>query len=293
MERAADIPFFILAGGRGLRARPLSDFRPKPLFPLNGTPLLEIMLDQIAGKGLKRGFVNLHYRAEEIEACLAPRPHLRLFHEEILSGSRILRAALDYLADLLLVVNGDVFLDIPVQEMWTKLTHMEADGLLLVRPNLDEAYASLEIDRDLLVGVRRGRDRSLTGGPYMYTGAALLKKRVVERIEDTSFFDSLKRHNFKIGVLPYNGPWLDVGTPRLYYRANFDYLKYLGLPPVNVCSRDVSISPDSRVEDSILWEETTVSGRSRLSHCIVTGRLTLTNASHHHQIITPHRLYDL
>jgi NDP-sugar pyrophosphorylase family protein len=293
MERAADIPFFILAGGRGVRARPLSDIKPKPLFPLNGTPLLETMLTQIAGKGLKRGFVNLHHKAEEIEACLASWPHLRLFHEEILSGSRILRAALDCLADLLLVVNGDVFLDIPVQEMWTKLTHMDADGLLLVRPNLDEAYASLEIDGDLLVGVRPDKERGPKGRLFMYTGAALLKKRVVEKIEDTSFFDSLKRHDFKIGVLPYNGPWLDMGTPRLYYKANFDYLKYLGLPPVNVCSRDVSISPDSRVEDSILWEETTVSGRSCLSHCIVTGRLTLTNAAHHHQIITPHGLYDL
>lgn len=286
-----DIPFFILAGGRGIRARPLSDYKPKPLFPLNGTPLLEIILDQIEGKGLRQGFINLHYKAGDIDALLGRRAGIRRFYEESLSGSRILQASLDYLEEFLLVINGDVFLDIPVEKMWDRMKNLNADGLLLVRPSRDKGYAHLVIDGDIFKGRAKDTGRKETG--FMYTGVALFRKKVVAEIRDVSFFDSLKGSDFKIGVLPYEGPWLDLGTPELYFGADSTYHEYGGTPGTNSLSPHVSISPRSTVRESILWEHTVVSGRSLISQCIVTGHLNLHNVSHHRCIITPGGVYEL
>ena len=63
--------FFILAGGYGQRARPLSLEKPKPLFPLGGTPLIRLLLAQVRTLGCGSGFVNLHHLAGQIRVCLA------------------------------------------------------------------------------------------------------------------------------------------------------------------------------------------------------------------------------
>ena len=59
--------FFILAGGYGERAKPLSLIKPKPIFPVNGQPLIRIMLKQLKDIGLKKGLINLHYMPEKIK----------------------------------------------------------------------------------------------------------------------------------------------------------------------------------------------------------------------------------
>ncbi|MCP5050737.1 MAG: NTP transferase domain-containing protein, partial [bacterium] len=131
--------FFLLAGGYGKRARPLSSIKPKPAFPLDGTPLITIMLDQLERSGLNRGIISLHWLPDAIRQCARQeeRPGVTFVYEKELSGSQILTAALDSMADedLLLVVNGDIFLEIPFQPMMEELLKDHADGILLVKEN--------------------------------------------------------------------------------------------------------------------------------------------------------------
>ncbi len=64
---------FVLAAGLGTRMRPFSAELPKPLVPLAGRPLLDHVLDRIATAGIPRAIVNVHYRADQIEAHLGTR----------------------------------------------------------------------------------------------------------------------------------------------------------------------------------------------------------------------------
>ena len=64
---------FVLAAGLGTRMRPLTDQLPKPLVALAGRPLLDHVLDRIADAGIGDAVVNVHYKAEQIEAHLAAR----------------------------------------------------------------------------------------------------------------------------------------------------------------------------------------------------------------------------
>ena len=56
----------LLSAGLGTRLKPLTDFLPKCLMPINGMPLLEIWIRTLNLVGIDDILVNLHYRSEDV-----------------------------------------------------------------------------------------------------------------------------------------------------------------------------------------------------------------------------------
>src|SRR6201997_5802136 len=56
----------VLAAGLGVRMRPLTDRMPKPLVRVAGQPLLDHVLDKLAGAGVTEAVVNVHYLPDQI-----------------------------------------------------------------------------------------------------------------------------------------------------------------------------------------------------------------------------------
>ena len=63
----------VFAAGLGIRMRPITDQLPKPLVKVGGRPLIDYCLDRLAENGVERAVVNVHWRADQIEAHLASR----------------------------------------------------------------------------------------------------------------------------------------------------------------------------------------------------------------------------
>ena len=63
----------VMAAGLGTRMRPLTDTLPKALVPVAGKPLVDHVLDRLHEAGVERAVVNVHHRAEQMEAHLANR----------------------------------------------------------------------------------------------------------------------------------------------------------------------------------------------------------------------------
>jgi dTDP-glucose pyrophosphorylase len=58
----------VMAGGRGARLRPLTDNVPKPMLRVAGRPILERIVLQLVGHGLRRIFLSINYLGEQVEA---------------------------------------------------------------------------------------------------------------------------------------------------------------------------------------------------------------------------------
>lgn len=56
----------ILAAGRGLRLRPLTDSTPKPLIPIANKPLIFHQVLKLAKIGIKEIVINVSYQAKQI-----------------------------------------------------------------------------------------------------------------------------------------------------------------------------------------------------------------------------------
>ena len=67
------LPFtaFILAGGLGTRLQPVVSDRPKPMALVDGMPFLEMLLDSLAGKGVRDFVILSGYRGDAIEEALS------------------------------------------------------------------------------------------------------------------------------------------------------------------------------------------------------------------------------
>jgi mannose-1-phosphate guanylyltransferase len=283
------VRFFILAGGYGKRAEPLSLLKPKTLFPLNGMPLLSLLLKQLRTQGCRQGFINLHHLGEQIAEFAAHDSNIAFVHEKELSGSLVLRQALPHFSDWLLVINGDTFLEIPLARMLEKTADPAVDGVLLVRTDSSVQYARLAGVGDEFHGVCG----KAAGPGLMYAGAALFKKKMVEKISTRNFFDSIKNERLQVRMVLYDDVWLDFGTPASYFRANWLYKVHVGDARPTALSADVEISPRAWVEKTVLWENTRIGADVSLAECIVTGNISLENISLRQRIVSSNGIFPL
>jgi N-acetyl-alpha-D-muramate 1-phosphate uridylyltransferase len=113
----AQIPHtaMVLAAGLGTRMRPLTDHLPKPLIKVAGKPLIDWTLDRFAGAGVRRAVVNVHYRADQMEAHLRGRrsPEIVISDERALlleTGGGLKKAAAHLGADPVYCTNTDAIL---------------------------------------------------------------------------------------------------------------------------------------------------------------------------------------
>jgi NDP-sugar pyrophosphorylase family protein len=283
------VKFFILAGGYGKRAEPLSLIKPKAAFPLNGVPLLRLLLEQLRAQGCAEGFINLHHLAEQVVQAAGADGGIDFIREKELSGSLVLRQALSFFSDWLLVVNGDTFLEIPLPAMVEKTADPGVDGVLLTRRDPSGRYGRLRSRGDVCLAVSPPRP----GPGTMYAGAALFRKNAIEKIDGANFFPSIVKHRLHFRTVPYDGIWLDVGTPESYLRANELYRAHVGERSANSLSAAVTVSPQARVKNSVLWEHTRLGDGVSLSACIVTGHVALEHVTLQRRIITGQGVFPL
>jgi NDP-sugar pyrophosphorylase family protein len=279
------VKFFILAGGYGKRAEPLSLIKPKPAFPLDGVPLIARLLRQLRALGCRQGFINLHHLAGQVVVAAGASGGIRFIEEKELSGSRVLKQALPFFSDWLLAVNGDTFLDIPLAELLRPTADRGVDGVLLARRDETGRYARLRVGGDGFLE-SSVPPTVVDGGGLMYAGAALFRKRAVEKIDEVNFFACIRKERLRFKTVLYDGVWLDIGTPASYFQANWEFMAQRSPRRANALSANVTISPRARVRRCVLWENTRVGPGVNLSECIVTGDLELRDAHYSGQIIT-------
>jgi N-acetyl-alpha-D-muramate 1-phosphate uridylyltransferase len=222
----------VLAAGLGERMRPLTDRVPKPLVRVSGKPLLDHVLDRLAGAGIERAVVNVHYLAEQIERHVAGRkaPQIAISDERsalLGTGGGVVKA-LD-------VLGREPFIHVNSDTIWI-------DG---ARPNLErlaEAFDSAAMDALLLlapvatsIGYAGRGDFSMTTdgrlvrrdenkvAPFVYAGAALLRTELFKNAPAGAFaltrlFDRAAASG-RLHGLRLDGVWMHVGTPEAIAQA--------------------------------------------------------------------------
>ena len=73
MSAPAPRTAMVLAAGLGVRMRPLTNHRPKPLIEVGGKALIDHLLDRLEAQGIGRIVVNVHAFADQMQTHLERR----------------------------------------------------------------------------------------------------------------------------------------------------------------------------------------------------------------------------
>ncbi len=215
----------VLAAGLGIRMRPITATKPKPLIEVAGKPLLDWGLDSLAEVGVAKAVVNVHHLPEQIVAHVSRRRKPRIVisdeSEALLdSAGGIVKALPELGPKPFYVVNADTFW---VDEAEPNLGRLAAAwdaskmDMLLMLADLRSATGHSG-GTDFLVAPE-GRLSRAGGNPsgLIYAGAAIVHPRIfagaaVAKQSLNLYFDRAIAAGRLFG-LRMNGSWITVGTP--------------------------------------------------------------------------------
>ena len=225
----------VLAAGRGLRMRPLTDRVPKPLIAVGGVTMLERVLDHLAAAGVETAVVNTHWHADQVEERLAARfvPRVVVSRETDLleTGGGVVNALPRLGTAAFFVANADiVWTDGPspaLGRLAAAWRDAVMDALLLVHPVTGAVGYDGAGDFHMDASGRLAA-RAAAGAPLVFAGVQILHPRLFADAPGGAFsLNVLYRRAAAAGRLfglVHDGAWYHVGTPPALAaaRAAFD-----------------------------------------------------------------------
>lgn len=230
----------ILAGGKGTRLAPFTFAFPKPLVPVGDTPILDVIVRQLAHAGVKHITMAVGHLAELIMAYFSSKqyPGLRIDYsrEEAPLGTAGPLSLIEDLDETFLVLNGDILASLDFQHLIAH--HQAGNGCATIasyRKELKIDLGVLEVDEDgRLRGYREKPvyDFRVSMGVYVFEPKVLTLLRGGERCDLPDLVIRILAAGQNLLVYPFDGFWLDIGRPEDYARAveEMDKLRPLLFP---------------------------------------------------------------
>ena len=185
----------ILAGGRGKRLRPITDYVPKPLVPLNNVPIIEWQIRYLKKFNVDEIIICTGYKTEMIEHFLDTKDNfgikIRFSVEKtpLGTGGAIKQAGKSIKDKSFFVLNGDTITDIDLRELKKSPNSIAAI-------ELRTKFGIMETEDDK---VTRFREKKEISNVWMNAGIYHLSNEVLKDlpkkgdIEKTVFPDYAKK----------------------------------------------------------------------------------------------------
>lgn len=228
-----------MAAGLGLRMRPLTIDRPKPLIEIGGRTLLDHAIDRLKHAGVSLIVVNVHYKGEMVIDHLKSRTDVEILiqdeRDKLLDTGGALKRALP-------LFEGEPFFTHNSDSIWieswsSNLNNMcerwndaEMDCLMLLAPTHNSIGYDGRGDFTMDGLGRLSRRQPQKIAPFAWPGIQIIHPRLIERgpapdvFSTNKFWDAAIAEERLYGIR-LDGKWMHIGTPEA--RAESD--SYLGM----------------------------------------------------------------
>ncbi len=221
----------IMAGGKGIRMRPITNIIPKPLIPIDDKTIIEHIIDNFQSVGCDKFYLSVNYKSDMIIDYFNKID--KNYKVEFISESKPLGTggSLFLLKDLLkepfFISNCDILINDDYRKIYNY--HNEFQNELTVVASLRHysiPYGTIEtIEDGKLVSLHEKPELSFLINSGMY----LLEPHLLDEIPDDQFFNitdlinNVKERGGKVGVFPVSEKsWIDIGEWDKY----LDFVKF-------------------------------------------------------------------
>src|SRR3989338_8969426 len=149
----------ILAGGKGTRLHPYTTVFPKPLMPVDGVPVMELLIRQLVKHGCSQLTITVGHLAKLIEVYFGDGSQLGVrinyTHETTPLGTMGPLTLVQNLPENFLVLNGDILTDLSFSDFFQK--HCATNSLFTIssyKREIDSNLGVLETEGNRLISFR-------------------------------------------------------------------------------------------------------------------------------------------
>lgn len=215
-----NLPVVIMAGGEGVRMRPLTNVLPKPLIPLGEKTIIENIFEKFSKYGCMDYYVSLNYKAELIEYYLQQQNLKQniCFFQEIkpLGTAGSLSLITNKINSTFFVSNCDIIIEQDYSEILEY--HRENNNEITIIT----AFKHFSIPYGIVETGENGELDNLIEKPELTfkinSGMYILEPHLLKEIPKDTFFhitqliEIIKKRKGKVGVFPVSEKsWIDLG----------------------------------------------------------------------------------
>ncbi len=209
----------IMAGGQGVRLRPLTEHLPKPMIAVAGRPIIERLVLHLVGFGLKRFFVAVPYKGELIVEHLGDGSRFGarveyLREDEALGTAGALGSLPEPPTEALLLLNGDLVTSADLGGLLDAHVRAGDRATIGTRRYLHTVpFGCVERDGDRVTRLdeKPTLEREVTSGIYALDPSVVARVRPGRRIDTPDLIAELLAEGASVGAFEIEDEWIDVG----------------------------------------------------------------------------------
>lgn len=266
----------IMAGGQGLRLRPITDNIPKPLLPVDGIPAITRILKLLKHHKITEAAITSGYLSESIENALGAEAEgikLTYFKENTPLGTAGgVAATKDFIGNEdFIVISGDAVCETDLSAAAMERKKKDATVLMVLTRVSDpgEYGVVLTNDDSEIIGFCEKPSVSSTYSDRINTGIYVMSPRIFEFIPEgkcdfsKDVFPKLLKNGEKMYGITDRNYWCDIGSFHSYRLANLYYSKG-GSTVGKGCSL-----PSDGIVGSVLLDRVTVGRGTKIENSII------------------------
>jgi NDP-sugar pyrophosphorylase family protein len=217
----------IQAGGKGSRLYPYTKVLPKPLMPVGGMPILEIVIRQLAAFGFRDLVITIGYLGDMIRWCCGDGAkwgvHVEYCEEDRPLGTMGPLRQVPGLDRPFLVMNGDLLTDLDFAALHR--FHLAGSAPLTIATYMKPVHVTLGVlDNDDEGNVIGFREKPTLHFPCSM-GVYGMNPELLDLIPagEPFGFDNLMHKMLDQGIVArsyrFDGTWMDIGRPEDFQLA--------------------------------------------------------------------------
>jgi dTDP-glucose pyrophosphorylase len=220
----------LMAGGLGKRLRPITEAIPKPMVQVGASPILEIIIRNLAQQGINRFYLSVNYKAEMIEDYFGDGAKwgVQIFY--LREGEQMGTAgALSLLPERpktpFLVMNGDIITSVNLKQMYDYHRDMNAAATVgAFAHEYQVPYGVLKMDDGRVVGIDEKPiiRKYVSAGIYILAPNVLEFVRGAEALDMPTLIERVVAGNLRVSAFPIREYWIDIGRHGDLQRASDD-----------------------------------------------------------------------
>jgi dTDP-glucose pyrophosphorylase len=221
----------LMAGGRGERLRPLTSDCPKPMLPVGGRPILEIILRQCVEAGFGHFYLSVNYLKQQIIDHFGNGSRwgvrIEYLEEEMPLGTGGALSLLPpNLLDPVLVMNGDLLTRVDFNHLMQFHHEYAAEVTMCVREHVTQIpYGVVQLDGTTVRGFQEKPALShfVNAGIYVVSPNALTLLQPNTHCDMPLLLERVNHQPGRIRAFPIHEYWLDVGQHDMLLRAHGEW----------------------------------------------------------------------